>query len=434
MNRTAGRLRPVRFGAVLMVIALVAAGCGRDDDGGSSGAAPGVTDEPCPEAVDKEKGCIYLGVISDLTGVFKGVGVPVTEGQKAYWKHVNEEGGIGDYEVDVTKYAKDSGYDPDKHAALFGEIKDDILTMAQSLGTAHTNAILKDAEAENILLLPVSLGSNWLAEDIAIEIGTNYCGEAMNVVDYAVDDLSAKSLASVHFPGDYGDDSAVGAKHAAEARGITFTDVPAEPGATDKQASVVANVLKAKPDVVLAATGPIELAQIVGGLAQKGFKGKVIGSVPTWNPALLQEKALAPALEALYMQATTFPNWESDTPGHEAMRAAAGEAPPNDWYAIGWGAGYPMKAALEKAVEDDDLTREGVVKAAQSLTGVDFEGMAPEGSGNYAGDENEAALRVTQVNKVDTSVPSGVSVEKDPFTGPTLKDYDFSSGACYEQY
>lgn len=429
MKRTATRL-----GVALAVASLLMTGCGRDDDNGGDGAAPGVTDKPCPEAIDKDKGCIYLGVISDLTGVFKGVGIPVTEGQKAFWKHVNEEGGIGDYEVDVTKYSKDSGYDPDKHAALFGEIKDDILAMAQSLGTAHTNAILKDAESENILTVPVSLGSNWLAEDIAIEIGTNYCGEAMNVVDYAVDDLGAKSLASVHFPGDYGDDAAVGAKHAAEERGIKFSDIPAEPGATDKQASVVASVLREKPDVVFASTGPIELAQIVGGLAQKGFTGKVIGSVPSWNSALLAEKKLVPALQALYLQATTFPNWESDTPGHEAMRASAGDAPPNDWYSIGWGAGYPMKAALEQAVEDDDLTREGVVKAAQDLTSVDFEGMAPEGSGNYAGDENDAALRVTQLNKVDPSQPSGVSVEKEPFTGPTLEAYDFSSGACYEQY
>ena len=56
-------------------------------------------------------------MITDLTGLFKGVGVPFNEGQKAFWKSVNEAGGIGGYEVDITTNVEDSGYDPDKHAA-----------------------------------------------------------------------------------------------------------------------------------------------------------------------------------------------------------------------------------------------------------------------------------------------------------------------------
>ena len=198
---------------------------------GDAGSVPGVTSEACPDAVDEDKGCIYLGVITDLTGTFKGVGVPVTEGQKAFWKKVNEDGGIGDYEVDVTTYVRDNKYDPDTHAAVFGEIKDDVLALAQSLGTAHTNGILKDVQEANILTQPTSLGSNWIFEKGVIEIGTNYCAEAMNAVDYAVDDLGAKSIAAVHFPGDYGDDAMVGARIAAEERGIKFTDIATAPGA-----------------------------------------------------------------------------------------------------------------------------------------------------------------------------------------------------------
>ncbi|WP_154402853.1 ABC transporter substrate-binding protein [Nocardioides speluncae] len=428
MKRTATRL-----GVALAVASLLMTGCGRDDDNGS-GAAPGVTDEPCPEAVDKEKGCIYLGVLSDFTGVFKGVGVPFSEGQKAFWKKVNEDGGIGDYEVDVTKYAKDSAYDPDKHAQLFGEIQDDILAVAQSLGTAHTNAILGDAEKEDIVIAPASLASSWQLVDNVLEVGSNYCGDAMNSVDYAVDELGAKGVAVAHFPGDYGDDAAVGAKVAAEARGIDFTDVPSEPGAADKQASVVAGILKADPDVVLVATGPIEMASIVGGLAQKGFTGKIIGSIPTWNIALLGEKKLVPALQALYLQATSFQTWEADTPGYEAMRAAAGETPPSDWYALGYGSGYVMQAVIEKAIEDDDLTREGMLNAAKSLDGVESEGMLPEGAANYAGDPNDAVIRETAFNAVDPTTASGVKQEVAPFVGPTAKDHDFSESACYEQY
>jgi hypothetical protein len=133
------------------------------------------------------------------------------------------------------------------------------------------------------------------------------------------------------------------------------------------------------------------------------------------------------------MQATSFPTWESDAPGTVAMREAVGSGvTPNDWFQIGWSSGYVMKAVLEQAVEDDDLSRANLVEAATSLEGVDSEGMLPEGSGNYAGEPNDAAVRVTQLNRVDPKAASKVSVAVEPFTGPTAQDYDFTE-ACYLQ-
>jgi ABC-type branched-subunit amino acid transport system substrate-binding protein len=423
-----------RFVVLAAAATLVLAGCGRDDDdGGEDGGAaegPGVTSEPCPDAVDEEKGCIYLGVITDLTGPFKAVGVPLTEGGKAFWAQVNEDGGIGDYEVNVTEYVKDNQYNPDVHAQAYSEINGEVLAMAQSLGTAATEAMLMDSDAEDLVVLPATLGSNWLFEDRVLEIGSSYCAEAMNAVDYGVDELGSKGVAAIHFPGDYGDDAAVGARIAAEERGVTFTDIPTGPGA-DQQTAAIAALLKSKADLVVVTTTPVELASIVGGAAAQGFKGKFIGSIPTWNAALLDTPA-GPALEAMYLWASSFSGWDGDTPGHEAMRESAGSAAPNEYYALGWTGAYIMKAALEQAVEDDDLSRAGLLEAATSLSGVDGDGMLPEGSGNYAGDPNEAAVRVTQLSKPQKGTGSGAVLEVEPFTGPTAEAFDFQE-ACYLQ-
>ncbi|WGX97597.1 ABC transporter substrate-binding protein [Nocardioides sp. L-11A] len=429
MNRRSRRLGVL---ASALTLSVAVTGCGRDDGGdgdGGGGAAPGVTDEACPDAVDDSKGCIYLGTITDLTGVFKGVGEPFTAGQKAFWDQVNADGGVGDYEVNVSEYVKDSGYDPEKHAELFNEIKDDILAVTQSLGTAHTNAILEDATNESILLGPASLGSNWIFDDISIEVGSSYCTEAMNIVDYAADE-GGKSVAVVHFPGDYGDDAMVGARIAAEERGLEFTDITTGTvDGGDDQSAAVAAVLKAKPDYVVIATSPKEVAAVVGGTAQQGYQGRFIGSIPSWNAAILASPA-GPAIEAMYLQASSFPTWDADTPGMEKMRAAAGDTAPNDWFSIGFSSGYVMKAILEQAIEDDKLDREGMVDVANSLTGIDSEGTLPEGTANWAGDPNEDAVRVTQLNKVDQSASSKVSVAVDPFTGATAEGYEFSE-PCY---
>ncbi len=343
-----------RLGVLAAVTTLVLAGCGRDDGGseaeGEATLGTGVTSEPCPDAVDESKGCIYLGIISDLTGVFAGVGVPLTDGGQAFWKRVNEEGGIGDYEVDVTTYVKDNKYDPDTHAEVFAEINDEVLLIAQSLGTIATEAMLRDNDADELLVLPATLGSNWLFEDRVLEIGTSYCAEGMNAVDYGVDELG----------------------------------------------------------------------------------GKFVGAIPTWNAALLQSPA-APAIEASYLWASSFPGYDADTPGHEAMREAAGDAPANEYFAMGWSGGYILKALLEEAVESGDLTRGGLLEIASSMSGdIESEGMLPDGSGNYAGDPNEAAVRVTQLFTPAADTDAGVEPMGDIFTGPTAEGHDFTE-ACYLQ-
>jgi ABC-type branched-subunit amino acid transport system substrate-binding protein len=413
-----------RLAALVAVAAVAFAGCGRDDKGTADGATPGVTTKPCPDAVDKSKGCIYLGAISDLSGSFKAAGVPMSEGQRAFWKNVNENGGIGDYEVDVTTYAKDSGYDATRHAQAFSEIKSHILAMALSLGTNQTESILSDADAEDILIFPGSQGSNWLFEDAVLSVGSTYCGDAMNAVDYAVDKLGAKSIAAIHFPGDYGDDAAVGTRIAAEARGVKFTDIPTVPGA-DQQTAAIAALLKAKPDVVAVHTGPVELAALLGGAAAQGFKAPFIGATPTWNIALLKTP-VAPALETLYYQTSAFPTWDTDSPGHRAMRQAAGDMVPNDYFDLGWTSGYFLKAVLEKAVADGDVTREGMRKAAASLDGIDGEGMLQPGVGNYAGGPDSVVVRTTYINRVDKSSSTGVKPLGEAYAGPTARDYEFT--------
>lgn len=103
-----------RMLVTVFAVSLALTACGRgddDDDGAAPGPTetteapaepvPGVTDEACPDAVNPDNGCIYLGVVSDLTdGPFAALAVPVTAGQAAFWQRVNEEGGLGGYDID----------------------------------------------------------------------------------------------------------------------------------------------------------------------------------------------------------------------------------------------------------------------------------------------------------------------------------------------
>ncbi|GAA1448998.1 ABC transporter substrate-binding protein [Mycobacterium cookii] len=420
---------------LLVALALLATGCrgGGEADGGSSDvSAPGVTDEACPDAVNADNGCIYLGTISDLTqGPFAPLGVPITEAQAAFWNRVNEDGGIGGYDIDVTKYVKDNLYNPQTHQQVYGEIEGEVLALAQTLGSPTTLAIIPDMDRDEMVGAPASWTSLWAFEDAILESGANYCVEGMNAVDYMVAENDISSVMAVGFPGDYGGDGAAGAEIAAEANGIKFTGVETAPG-QESQAGAISAIVKQKPGLVILGTGPTETAVIVGQAAAQGFTGKFIGLGPTWNPALLETPA-APALEALYMQSGYWGPFGTDTPGHQAMRDALGDvAQPNDGYTAGWAWSYPLKAALEEWLEGDyDKDRAGLLEAVQSLETIDYEGMLPEEAGNRTGDPDETIFRESVLSKVDPSAPSGVTIVEDFGAGPTVSEHTFE-GACFE--
>ncbi|WP_157245864.1 ABC transporter substrate-binding protein [Nonomuraea typhae] len=423
----------VRYGLAFVAIVALLPACGviRGDDEGSKGAVTtGVTREPCPLAVDKKKGCIYLGTISDLTqGPFAALAVPITDAQKAFWKRVNAAGGIGGrYEVDVQAYVRDNKYNPEVHRQVYNEIKDKVLGLAQTLGSPTTAAIIGDLKANSIVSAPASWTSAWEFEDVIVESGASYCVEAMNSVDYAIETYKIKKVMAVHLAGDYGADAAAGAKIAAEKNGLEFTAVETPPGATE-QGRAITEITKNKPDLVILTTGPADAAAIVGQSAAAGYKGRFIGTGPTWNPALLKSPA-APALKALYEQSAPGKPFAADTPGHKAMRDALPGVTPNDGYTSGWSWSYPMKAALEKMVAGGDISRKGLLAAVKTLSTVDYEGMLPPEAGNFAGDPNAAAFRQTLVNKLDDASPTGVTTVKDFFTGPTAQGFTLD-GPCF---
>ena len=158
---------------LLLALVLLAGACRNDDGGGDVTAGGetengeiktdvGITSEPCPEAVNKDNGCIFLGTISDLTaGPFAALAVPITAAQKAFWAKVNADGGIGGYDIDVGTYVRDNKYNPQEHKAKYDEIKAKIVGMIQTLGSPTTAAILADLKSESVLSVPASWTSAW---------------------------------------------------------------------------------------------------------------------------------------------------------------------------------------------------------------------------------------------------------------------------------
>lgn len=412
------------------------------DPGGEIVTGPGVTAEPCPGG-NADRGCIYLGVLTDESGPFAAAAPALLGAQRAFWATVNATGGVGGaYDVVLPDdLKKDTQYNPEVFVQSYNDIAGEVAAVAQSLGTPQTIAALGDYERDDTVAAPMSWWSGWNFDSVdsglVVEFGANYCFEAMNAVDWSMGALPAAGrpaparIGILLFPTDYGRDYAAGVKIAAEANGIEVAweapVIPISAGGDPTQVEAVGQVLSNPVDVVYLVTGPSETAAIVAGSAAQGATNLFIGAGPSWNVGILATQA-APAFQAgIYFQSGYVGPWDYDSVGHEKMRAALGAAgvDPNDFFVSGWVSQYGVLATLEAAYAAGDLSHEGIAAAARGLTSVSYEGMVSDRA--FGGDPATEAPRDTTVAGFDANSSTGMSIVQDFFVGPTASAHDYSA-------
>lgn len=415
----------------------------------------GATLEPCPDSPNPDNGCIHLGNLSDFSGAFATQGPLLAFGHEDFWTRVNDAGGIGVegamFDVVITaENTGDTGYVPEQHVAAYEQIRGNVAALAETLGTTQSLAALPLFEEDDMIAAVSTWYSGWSFPEIdnglILETGSSYCFDAMNGFDFAVGQIFQGSTdftyAIIGFAGDYGGDTARGVAAAAAAYGMgepvaVIEQVPMAAGGTLDEA--IATFVSTKPDVIFVTTGPVELATLMGGVFQGGHQtAAYIGAGPTWNTGLLATEALVPLLEAAFFHTGPWLPVMTDTPGHAAMRAQA-EASGRDAspvtgvlttaYSAGWIMQYAVKATLEQAIANGDLTRAGIRAAAGQLSDVDYEGMLP--NRGFDGVAQDQAWRTTSINHVVPGNPDGLETLTGLFMGPTAAAYDYSA-PCYQ--
>lgn len=468
--------RRLVFSSLLVVLALVAVACGDDDAVTTTTAAPattttvapttaatttlppepevqfdlGVTAAPCADAVNEGNGCIYLGIITDLSGPFAALGRPLTDAQVDFWGVVNAAGGIDGWDVVITQENTiDGQYQGPATVEGAADLAARVLGLAQSLGTPQTQAAIDAVfDDQDMVVVPATWWSGWAFDDLdrglVMEAGSSYCFDAMNGLAFLTSpnalDSTAFPWAVVYFQGDYGGDYLSGAKIAAAALGmsdpIEIAQAPDVVGGDAAAAATVAQLVAAEPMVVLFATGPTEMAKIAGGLAVAfGATPEklpvLLGAGPTWNVAL-KGSAVMPYLTQAYFNTSPWAGWDTETPGHAAMRAAAeaSDRDPANAYIAGWAFQYTWLTLLTEAIASGDLTRANVRALAADLEGIDFQGMVGDAPGSYAGEPADFAARGTIISKASVDTSDGLNPITPFFTSPIAAGFPYE-GACF---
>jgi ABC-type branched-subunit amino acid transport system substrate-binding protein len=431
--RTQRWLRPCVW---LAVLALTAAACGggRDDDEDKPSGNEGASESGgTPEEVPGFDGdTIKLGVITPTTGRVSVIGNPLTNGNKAYWDYVNDElGGVGGkYKVELV--IEDSAYDAPTAVQKYNGMKDSVVMFNQLLGTPIVNALLPQLKTDNVVAQPASLDSFWVREQNLLPIGAPYQIQAINGIDWYVTEGGGegKKICTLRQDDPYGEAGQQGVDFALEqleidpGEEVTFTV-----GNPDFTAQIT-QLQGANCEMVWLTSTPTDTASAMAKSAELGYMPQWMGQSPTWIGAFVTS-AIMPYLQQNYIWVSEGPEYgDTSAAGmSELLRIQEQYAPdqvPDIYFNFGYLESSAVHQVLEKAVENGDLSRDGIIEAMNSIDELDFGGVF--GTYGWGAPEDRDPPRANSIFKPNPDKPIGLELVVEEHEAPFAADFEFESG------
>jgi ABC-type branched-subunit amino acid transport system substrate-binding protein len=404
----------------LILLGLALASCGTNGGGGIK-AGPGV---------NVSAKTIDLGVLTPLSGpVAAPIGIPLTKGIETYFKAVNASGGIDGFKINLVE--RDSQYDPQVQVSQYEQIHNQVLMLAESLGTPTTQAIVNLASNDHMLVSAATLDSYLARQQYMVLIGTPYRLQVENGFDYVVRQLGKTNpkTAIVYQDDSYGQDGLTGYKEAMSCYNLNnVAEVTYE--ATDTTFAAQAAQLKASgAQYVFLTAIPTAAAGIIGTAHALGYDPQWILQSPAFANALLQVPGLNLLLEHEAWVVSQGATWgDTSKPGMAEMlqdiqKYAPGQQP-DGYFEFGFAEAKVTAAILKKAADNKDLTRAGLLNALNSLQTVDLGGLFP--TLHYGSSPNQRVpSRDSSVYALDPTQPGNIKNLSGDFTGSCASQSQF---------
>jgi ABC-type branched-subunit amino acid transport system substrate-binding protein len=408
-----------------LVTAVAACGTGGSGSSSSGGIATG-------PGIDSSAKTITIGIESPLSGPVAVIGKPLTEGNEAYFKHVNDNGGINGWKINFIE--KDDKYDPQTHVQLYNQLLPQIAMLGQSLGSPTTAAIEPLADSANLVVGAAAQSSAFVNDKVMAVIGTPYAIDVANGLNYFITQKgsSGAKVALFYQNDDYGADgvngysAALAAEHFTDAGRVSYN-------ATDTDFTAQAQQLKATgAKFVMVTAIPTAAAKLIGTAAVLGYTPVWILQGPAWSEYLMTSDGTATGTKTPVFPA--FAGGNVFVLGYEAGwgdTSVSGMAQfladhdkyfpaqaPDGYYMYGYCQAEMEVAVLKKAIESNDLSRTGILNAKLNLGAVDFGGLIP--SLTYT-PQLGPADRQTDIAVVDATSPGFLKIIKPYFESAAAK-------------
>ncbi|HLH62818.1 MAG TPA: ABC transporter substrate-binding protein [Ktedonobacteraceae bacterium] len=411
---------------LLAICMMVFSACASNSS--SNGSSGGSTLKVGP-GVDVAHKTITLGILSPYSGpVAAPIGVPLARGVEVFFDHVNDNGGINGFKVKFLE--EDTQYNPQIEVQKYEQIHNQVLMIADSLGTPTTYAIKDLADADHMLVSAATLASSLAREKYLILVGTPYRLQVENAFDYVVNQLHVQNPATgiIYQNDEYGQDGLTGYKEAVSFYHLNdVAEASYAPTDTDFTAQVSLMKAKGAKYVFLSAL-PTVTASVVGTAAKLNYFPQFILQSPAWANALLGVSALVPLLSKVWVVGQGATWGDTSVPGMaqllQDVQKYAPDQKPDGYFEFGYTESEITYAILKAAMARNDLTRDGLYNAFLSLHQVNLQGLYPPIT--YGDSPNQRVpTRDSVIFQVDPSQPNDVKPLTPDFTGEAAKQSQF---------
>lgn len=415
--------KPLSWLLAIVAFLLVLTGCASNTTNSSSSglkAGPGV---------DIANKTITLGILSPYSGpVADPVGKPLALGVETFFKHINDSGGINGFKVKFLE--EDTQYSPQTEVQLYNQIHNQVLMIADSLGTAPTFAIKDQAASDHMLVSAATLSSALAREKYLVMVGTPYRLQVENAFDYVVNKLGVQNpdTGIIYQNDEYGQDGLKGYTEAVAAYHLHDVGQAAY-AVTDKDFTAQVSQLQEKhAKYVFLTTLPTVTAGILATAAKLGYNPQWILQSPGFALGLLAVPALVPLLSKVWLVSQGAAWGDTSKPGMaqliQDVQKYAPAQKPDGYFEFGYTESEVTYAILKKAFANNDITRDGMFKAFESLQNVDLGGLYP--SVNYGAAPNQRVpTRDSVIYAIDPTQPAGIKPIVDDFTGSAATSSQF---------
>jgi branched-chain amino acid transport system substrate-binding protein len=298
--------------------------------------------------------------------------------QVAYWKMINDKGGINGRMINFISY--DDAYTPPKTVEMVRKLveEDNVLLVASPLGTPTNSAIWHYMNQKKVPQLFVATGATkWddpKGHPWTIGWQPNYQSEERIYAAYILKEKSDAKIGVLYQNDDFGKDYLKGLKDGLGDKAAKMVVVEATYETTDPTIDSHVVDMKAKGvDVFVNTAIPKFAAQSIRKAAEIGWKPlHVLSSIGNSVGATLKPAGFENAKDIVsdfYLKDPSDPKWKDDSGFKEWVAFMDKYLPDADKSDAGYVAGSSLAAMTAQVLRqcDDELTRENVMKQAANL-------------------------------------------------------------------
>ena len=359
------------------------------------GASAGQAAEPAGDV-------IKIGMVNDQTGANKGSGRGMKVGVHAYFKAVNEKGGVNGKKVDLIALDDQMVTDKTVDGLLKLVEEQKVFAVVGSVGTSNCVASLPIVKEYKLPYINPRTGATELRNPIlkeVIHIRASYQQEVDRIVDQLVKQ-GAKRFAVFYQNDGLGTDILSSTESAVKRHGLSVVSKGSFERRTTAVTAGLASIMAGKPDAVIVGAVYAPGAEFIKLARKEGVTAHMAACSFAGGSNLV--KAIGPAAEGLMMTQVVPELDDLSLPITRECKEAIEKNPEDVGFNTvsmeGCMAAKSMIMALEKA--GNPPTRAGFLQAYESMKDADMGGIKLSFSPNDHQGQDNVYLQIVQGNKL----------------------------------